>query len=78
MGDITIHLEPVITNEGLEQLKSTLAKLNANDHINIVVEGADAHQADRVMEILRASGFDYQPRGSHDGRSYHIMARRKI
>ncbi|MEW6424192.1 MAG: hypothetical protein AB1523_05510 [Bacillota bacterium] len=75
MDEVTIHLEPVITEQGLEQLRSALAE---TEQVNVVVEAADAHQADRVMEILEAAGFDYQPRGSHDGKSYHIIARRKI
>lgn len=74
MDEVTIHLEPVITVQGLEQLRSALAE---TEQVNVVVEAADAHQADRVMEILEAAGFDYQPRGSHDGKSYHIIARRK-
>jgi len=75
MDEVTIHLEPVITEQDLEQLRSALAE---TEQVNVVVEAADAHQADRVMEILEAAGFDYQPRGSHDGKSYHIIARRKI
>ncbi|MEW6276252.1 MAG: hypothetical protein AB1556_14220 [Bacillota bacterium] len=75
MDEVTIHLEPVITEQDLEQLRSALAE---TEQVNVVMEAADAHQADRVMEILEAAGFDYQPRGSHDGKFYHIIARRKI
>ncbi len=40
------------------------------------MEAADAHQADDVMEILRKEGFDYQPRGTHDGTRYQVIAKR--
>jgi len=74
MDEVTIHLEPAITEEGLEQLRRALA---GTEQVRVAVEAADAHQADRVMEILEAAGFDYQPRGSHDGKSYFVIARRK-
>ncbi len=74
MAKITIHLEPVITGQGLAQLQSALAE---RDEVHIIIEAADAHQAGKVMKLLRDYGFDYQPRGSHDGRRYHLVARRK-
>lgn len=74
MEELTLFLEPEIDAGGLERLRSALA---GRDRINIALEAADAHQADRVMEILRSHGFDYQPRGSHDGRLYYIVARQK-
>ncbi len=78
MADITIHMEPVISERGRAQLQSTLHNLGEDDQINIVMEAADAHQADQITNILKDAGFDYQPRGSHDGRLYHIIARRKV
>ncbi len=75
MDEVTIHLEPAVTEEGLEQLRRALA---GKEQVRVVVEAADAHQADRVMEILEAAGFDYHPKGSHDGRSYSVIARRKV
>lgn len=76
MGDITIHLEPVVDNEAIDRMKRSLPRVGKNEQLTIVMESADAHQADRVMEILRAEGFDYQPRGSNDGNLYHIIAKR--
>ncbi|MGB9803064.1 hypothetical protein [Desulfofundulus sp.] len=78
MAYLTIHLEPVINERAIEQLQSTLNDLGEDDELDIVMEAADAHQADRVTKILATAGFDYQPRGSHDGRRYHISARRKV
>ncbi len=77
MADITIHLEPAISGRGLGQLKSALDTLGEEDQLSIVMEAADAHQATRVIKMLEAHGLDYQPRGSHDGRFYYIIARRK-
>lgn len=76
MADITVHLEPVVDNQAIERVKSTLSRMEIDDQITIVMESADAHQADRLMEILRTEGFDYQPRGSHQGRHYQVIARR--
>lgn len=74
MENTTIHLEPAITEKELDQLR---AALDGRDRIDVVIEAADAHQADMVMKILSDNGFDYQPRGTHDGTGYHIVARRK-
>lgn len=76
MGDITIHLEPAITNDSIRKVEETLPRVGKNDHIIIVMEATDAHQADRVMEVLEARGFDYQPHGSNDGRAYQIIGKR--
>lgn len=76
MAEITVHLEPVVDNQAIERVKSTLSRMEMDDQITIVMESADAHQADRLMEILKNEGFDYQPRGSHDGRQYLVTARR--
>lgn len=76
MSTITIHLEPVIDDSAIARVRSTLPKIGKNDQLMIVMEATDAHQADRVMEVLEAQGFDYQPRGSHSGRDYHIIATR--
>lgn len=76
MGDITIHLEPMVNNEAIERIKKTLPRVGKDEQLTIVMEAADAHQADRVMEVLKAEGFDYQPRGSNSGDLYHIIAKR--
>ncbi|HBV97233.1 MAG: hypothetical protein JL50_09175 [Peptococcaceae bacterium BICA1-7] len=76
MADLTIHIEPSVDREAIDRVKNTLSQVNRDDQITIVMEAADAHQADRLMEILRSEGFDYQPRGSHDGRQYLVTARR--
>lgn len=76
MADLTMHIEPAVDREAIDRVKSTLSQVNKDDQITIVMESADAHQADRLMEILRNEGFDYQPRGSHGGRQYLVTARR--
>lgn len=76
MSNVTLHLEPVIDDQSIARVRTTLPQIGKNDQLMIVMEATDAHQADRVMEVLEAHGFDYQPRGSHDGRDYHIIAKR--
>jgi len=76
MSTVTIHLEPVVDDSAIARVRSALPQIGKHDQLMIVMEAADAHQADRVMEVLEAHGFDYQPRGSHNGRDYHIIATR--
>ncbi|MBC7326038.1 MAG: hypothetical protein H5T99_12130, partial [Moorella sp. (in: Bacteria)] len=47
------------------------------DHLTIAMEAADAHQADLLIKLLDNYGLDYQSRGDSDGRTYHIVARRR-
>lgn len=76
MADITVHMDPAVDHQAIERVRNTLSRLDGNDQITIIMESADAHQADALMELLRREGFDYQPRGTHDGRKYQVIARR--
>ncbi|KJS13019.1 MAG: hypothetical protein JL56_10840 [Desulfotomaculum sp. BICA1-6] len=70
-------LQPEIDSRAVDHVRNTLEQLYPGDEITITVEAADAHQADPIISILDTNGFDYQSKGGHDGRSYHINARRK-
>jgi len=74
MNDITINIGPVINRSAVNRVKSILSKTKEGDRVVISMEAADAHQADAISELLKANGFDYQPKGSHDGNRYHIVA----
>lgn len=76
MSNVTIHLEPVIDDGAIAKVRNILPRIGRDDQLIVTLEATDAHQADRVMEVLGAHGFDYQPKGSHDGRDYHIIATR--
>lgn len=76
MSDITIHIEPPADRLAVERFKNRLSQVKRGDQITIIMEAADAHQADALMETLRKEGFDYQPRGAHDGNSYRVIAKR--
>lgn len=77
MGDITLHLGPVIDREAFERVKSILPRIGKDEHLTITMESADAHQADNIFGLLDESGFTYQTRGSHDGNTYNIIATRQ-
>ena len=76
MAKTTLVLQPDIDSRALDHVRNTLTRLNPGDEITITVEAADAHQADPILSLLDRNGFDYQSKGGHDGRSYHINARR--
>ncbi|RJX16705.1 MAG: hypothetical protein C4575_14830 [Desulforudis sp.] len=75
---ITINLEPEVDRAAVDRVRAAINELGAGGEITITIESADAHQADPVLEVLDESGFDYQSKGSHNGRSYYINARRKL
>jgi len=60
--------------EAFNRVKSALPRIGKDEHLTIIMESADAHQADDILELLDINGFDYQSRGSHDGNTYNIIA----
>lgn len=76
MGDITIHIEPVVNRQSIEKVRNTLPQIMEGEQITIIMEAADAHQSDGVTDLLKKEGFDYQARGTHDGSHYQIIAKR--
>ena len=76
MGDRTIHIEPVVDWQSLGKLRNTLSQVKLGEQVTIVMEAADAHQSDRVTDLLKKEGFDYQARGTHDGSRYQVIAKR--
>ncbi|MEW6447323.1 MAG: hypothetical protein AB1426_04435 [Bacillota bacterium] len=71
-----LDLGEVITKEDITRASTLLAQVKPGEEIKIIMEAADAHQADEIFALLRREGFDYQPKGSSDGRQYNITARR--
>lgn len=78
LDKIAINLEPEVDEVAVSRVLSAINELGPGGEITITIEAAAAHQADPVFEVLDESGFDYQSKGSHDGRSYYINARRKL
>lgn len=78
MEKIAINLEPEVDRAAVNRVLAAIHELGPGGEITITIESADAHQADPVLEVLDESGFDYQSKGSHNGRSYYINARRKL
>ncbi|NPV27384.1 MAG: hypothetical protein HPY81_08085 [Firmicutes bacterium] len=75
MGDILLDFRPKVGPDDVQTLLAALPEIGKDDHLTIVVECTDAHQADRLLAILEEHGFDYQPRGGHEG-EYSIIAKR--
>lgn len=77
MPDLYLHFEPTIESEQISYLEKKLSQITPDEQLTIVIEAADAHQADRLIELLARYDIDYQPRGSHDGRLYYIIGRQR-
>lgn len=63
-------------NETLHLL-DTLPKLTENDTLTIIADRANAHELGKFYEILSRHGFDWQPKGGHNG-ELNIVARRRL
>lgn len=75
---ISINLEPEIDRDSVNRLQEAMSELDPGGEIRITLENADAHQADSILGLLDENGFDYQSKGSHDGKTYYINAKRKL
>ncbi|MDA8441708.1 MAG: hypothetical protein M0Z55_04960 [Peptococcaceae bacterium] len=77
MSFIQFNFCPEIDTAGdHHRLREHLANIGVDDKVDIVVENADAHQTDSLMNTLHTYGFDYQPHGGQ-GQAYHILAWRR-
>ncbi|MBO8128862.1 MAG: hypothetical protein H0Z39_06650 [Peptococcaceae bacterium] len=76
MASLVVDMGPAISANSIDKLKETINKVGPNDQLVVSMEAADAHEADAVLEILRKKGFNYQAKGSHDGRTYRVIATR--
>lgn len=77
MTIITVDMGPSIERRDVINLRQRLQNLGAEDEIKIRMEAADARDSDAVVRELEEQGFDWQPHGSHDGRDYYLIAKRK-
>lgn len=76
MDKINITLQPEVDLHAVDHVRNTISRLSQGDEITITVESTDAHQADPILHLLDKHGFDYQSKGSHDGKAYHINAKK--
>lgn len=76
MGYIQLNFRPEVRPEDHRRLEQTLSNVGVEDKVDIVVENADAHQTDLLMNTLHQYGFDYHPKGGQ-GQTYHILAWRR-
>lgn len=58
------------------QLLETLRRISEGDTLTIIADRRNAHELGRFYEILAHEGFDYRPRGGHNG-ELSIVARRR-
>ncbi|AGL03372.1 hypothetical protein [Desulfoscipio gibsoniae] len=77
MSKMSITLPPEIDDRAVEHVRNAINKMAPGEEININMESADAHQADPIINLLAEHDFDFQPRGTNDGRRYFINARKK-
>lgn len=70
--------QPEIDGTAVSRVRAVSNELASGNEIIITIESADAHKVDPIIELLDEGGFDYQSKGSHNGKSYHINARRKV
>lgn len=71
-----INLGNAVTREDITHLRDLLSGVKPGEEVRIILEAADAHEADDLFTLLRHEGFDYQPKGSGNGRCYYVTARR--
>ncbi|MBC9783686.1 hypothetical protein GJ688_08235 [Heliobacillus mobilis] len=78
MADIFTHLGDIIFTADVHKIGDMIERLKDGDELIISLEANDAHQADSILAFLDRNGMDYHAEGSHDGKEYRIIARRKL
>ncbi|WP_031515029.1 hypothetical protein [Desulfofalx alkaliphila] len=78
MEKISLNLHPDTDWDVNNQLQQAINDLGPGGEINITLKSSEASQTDTIISLLRENGFDYQTKGSDDGKSLYINARRKV
>ena len=60
-----------------KKLLETMKDITKEDELVINMSAQDAHQADRIFEMLDENEFEYLPKGDETGDRYYILATRK-
>lgn len=74
------HFVNYSSEEGLHQnarLLDIMKEIGPEDELIITMDGDDEAQEAYIFSLLRENGFEILPKGSHDGRQYHIIAHRR-
>lgn len=74
MREINIDLGPTINSGDLEIIRAAASKMLPGDHLILNLEAADAHETERIINLLEKENMDYQSHGSHTGYHYQIVA----
>lgn len=74
MREINIDLGPAIDSGDLEIIRAAVSNLIPGDHLILNLEAADAHETERIIDLLEKENMDYQAHGSHTGYHYQIVA----
>jgi hypothetical protein len=76
--ELTMHMQSEVDEFDIRRLQERIDEVGYADELTINLEAADAHEANSIIELLDENGFSHEIRGSHDGRTYSIIARRKL
>ncbi|MFZ5899076.1 MAG: hypothetical protein ACOYU7_07935 [Bacillota bacterium] len=77
MKTVNIDFGHEVDDTNIRWLAAILPGLRHGDELVITMEAADAHQAEKVYEMLTEGDFDYQPKTNENGRVYVVTARRR-
>ncbi|GAB6181570.1 hypothetical protein JCM14036_28890 [Desulfotomaculum defluvii] len=77
MAEVSLHLDRVDGANALEKIEQAMHGVGFGEELNITMDAIDAHHSDEISDFLAKKDFDFQPIGSHDGKTYKITARRK-
>ncbi|ABO49868.1 hypothetical protein Dred_1334 [Desulforamulus reducens MI-1] len=77
MTKISIDLDRVDGADALEKIEEAMDEVGLGEELTIKMAAIDAHHSDEISDLLARNDFDFQPIGSHDGKTYTITARKK-
>ncbi|MZP29863.1 hypothetical protein GTO91_09115 [Heliobacterium undosum] len=78
MVDFSTDVGDIVYPDDIHRLDRYVNQLRDGDELVISVDANDAHQTDSILTFLRKNGMKFHTEGSHDGKEYYIVARRKL
>ncbi|MEG6615336.1 hypothetical protein V6C27_02685 [Peptococcaceae bacterium 1198_IL3148] len=76
--ELTMHMQSEVDEFDIRRLQERIEEIGYTDELTITMEAADAHEAVAIIELLEENGFSHEVKGSHDGNTFSIIARRML
>ncbi|MTI66517.1 MAG: hypothetical protein FH753_07930 [Firmicutes bacterium] len=78
MSNLYFHFNETNRTSGMKRLQDVLDNVDDGDVINVIFPYSTTTRARNVIDFFNENGFNHLVKGDHEGKSYSIIAHRKL